>query len=190
MLTRRSLLALLAAGAVTPSLATVAHAEHPSVGYMKQVAKDLLAAHRQGTVPSFLRVVQRHADVPSIAQNALGKYGEKLSSGQKTKYQRGVATYMARYFALQSRDYTVAKYEVGEATVDANKDVLVESKVFLLTGQVYNVAWRLVWRDGRYKVRDAKVLGFWLTNFQRSDFVSYLDKRNGDIDKLIKALYG
>ena len=190
MLTRRSLLAALAFGAAQSVLVPLAQAEHPSVSYMKQVAKDLLAAHRQGTVPSFLRVVQRHADVPSIALAALGKYGDKLPSGQKAKYQRGVATYMARYFALQSRDYTVAKYEVGEAKVDANKDVLVDTKVFLLTGQVYNVAWRLVWRDGRYKVRDAKVLGFWLTNFQRSDFVSYLDKRNGDIDKLIKALYG
>ena len=128
--------------------------------------------------------------MPAPNAAALGKYGDKLPSAQKAKYQRGVATYMARYFALQSRDYTVAKYEVGEAKVDANKDVLVDTKVYLLTGQVYNVAWRLVWRDGRYKVRDAKVLGFWLTNFQRSDFVSYLDKRNGDIGKLIKALYG
>ena len=190
MLTRRSLLVLITGGALQPALASLGHAEHPSVSYMKQVGKDLLAAHRQGTVPSFLRVIQRHADVPSIASNALGKYGGRLQSSQRSKYQRGVATYMARYFALQSRDYTVAKYEVGEATVDSNKDVLVDTKVFLLTGQTYNVAWRLVWRDGRYKVRDAKILGFWLTNFQRSDFVSYLDKRNGDINKLIKALYG
>ena len=190
MLTRRSLLALLATGLAQPMASAVAAGDHPSVGYMKQVARDLLAAHRQGTVPAFLRVVQRHADVSSIADSALGKYNGKLQAGQRLRYQKGVATYMARYFAIQSRDYTVAKYEVGEATVDSNKDVLVDSKVFLLTGQTYSVSWRLVWRDGRYKVRDAKVLGFWLTNFQRSDFVSYLDKRNGDIDKLIKALYG
>ncbi len=187
MLTRRNLLAGLFGLTAAPVLAA---AEHPSVTFMKQVGKDLLSAHRQGTVPSFLRVVQRYADLPEISSHALGKYLAKLQSGQRSKYQRGVATYLARYFALQSREYTVAKYEVGEATVDDNKDVLVESKVYLITGQTYNVSWRLIWRDGKYKVRDAKVLGFWLTNFQRSDFTAYLDKRNGDINKLILALNG
>jgi phospholipid transport system substrate-binding protein len=187
MLTRRTLLAGIFGAVATPA---VAAGDHPSVGMMRQVGKELLAAHRQGTVSAFLRVVQRYADVPEISTYALGKYSDKIQGGQRSKYQRGVATYMARYFALQSRDYTVAKYEVGEAKVDDNKDVIVESKVYLMTGQVYNVSWRLVWRGGKYKVRDAKVLGFWLTPFQRSDFTSYLDKRNGDINKLIVALNG
>jgi phospholipid transport system substrate-binding protein len=187
MITRRTLLAGLAGAAASPAFAA---GEHPSVAYMRQVGKELLAAHRVGTVPSFLRVVQRYADVPTIAEDALGKYSDKLQSSQRSRYQRGVAVYMSRYFALQSRDYTVAKYEVGEATVDDNKDVIVNSKVYLLTGQSYNVGWRLVWKGGKYKVRDARVLGFWLTSFQRSDFTNYLDKRNGDINKLIVALSG
>jgi phospholipid transport system substrate-binding protein len=187
MISRRLLLAGLLGTMAAPALAA---GEHPSVAYMRQVGKELLAAHRQGTVPAFLRVVQRYADVPDISDHALGKYAGKLQSGQRGRYQRGVATYMARYFALQSRDYTVAKYEVGDATVDASKDVIVESKVYLLTGQAYSVSWRLQWKGGKYKVRDAKILGFWLTNFQRSDFTSYLDKRNGDINKLIVALNG
>lgn len=187
MLTRRTFIAGFLGTLATPAVTAV---EHPSVVFMRQVGKELLAAHRQGTVSSFLRVVQRYADVPEISSYALGKYSDKIQNGQRGKYQRGVATYMARYFALQSRDYTVAKYEVGEAKVDENKDVIVESKVYLMTGQSYNVGWRLVWRGGKYKIRDAKILGFWLTSFQRSDFTSYLDKRNGDINKLIVALNG
>jgi phospholipid transport system substrate-binding protein len=187
MLTRRTILSGILGSLLAPSLA---QAEHPSVGFMRQVGKELLAAHRQGTVASFLRVVQRHADIPEISSYSLGKYSGKLQSGQRGRYQRGVATYMSRYFALTSRDYTIAKYEVGEAKADANKDVLVESRVFLMTGQSYAVTWRLVWRGGKYKVRDAKVLGLWLTDFQRSDFTRYLGKRNGDINQLIVALSG
>lgn len=186
MLTRRTFLGGLFAAFATPALA----GEHPSIIYMRQVAKDMLAAHRQGTVPAFLRVVQRHADIPDISQNALGKYSGNLQASQRARYQKGVATYLARYFALTSRDYTVAKYEIGEATVDRDKDVVVTSKVFLMTGQTYKVSWKLVWRGGRYKVRDASVLGFWLTNFQRKDFTDYLAKRNGNINMLITALYG
>lgn len=188
MLTRRSLLTAIAAFAAAPAMAT--GDDHPSLVYVRQMAKDLLAAHRQGTVPAFLRAVQRHADVAEISTFALGKYNSNLGAAQRGRYQRGVATYMARYFALMSRDYTVAKYEIGEARVDDSKNVVVSSRVYLLTGQAYTVSWKLVWRGGRYKVRDASVLGFWLTNFQRKDFTDYLGKRNGDINKLITALNG
>jgi phospholipid transport system substrate-binding protein len=187
MISRRSFTISLLAALATPA---VAAADHPSVTFAKQFAKDLLAAHRQGTVPAFLRVIQRHADVPEISTYALGKYSGSLQASQRARYQKGVATYMARFFALSSRDYTVAKYEIGEARVDANKDVLVQSKVYLVTGQNYTVQWKLVWRGGKYKVRDASVLGFWLTNYQRKDFVDYLGKRNGNINQLIAALYG
>lgn len=187
MLNRRSLLTILAAAALAPASASAA--DHPSVTFVRQVAKDLLAAHRQGTTPAFLRVIQRHADIPAIAEFSLGKYLGKLQKTQRPRYHRAVATYMARFFALQSRDYTISKYEVGEATVDSNKDVIVQSKAYLVTGQAYSVSWQLVWRGGRYKVRDVRVI-VWLTPWQKREFVAFLDKYNGDINRLIVALLG
>jgi ABC-type transporter MlaC component len=162
--------------------------DHPSVAYMKQVGKDLLAAHRQGTTASFLRVIQRHADVQEIALYSLGEYKSKLASSERNSYYRGVATFMARYFADQSREYPIAKYEIGEATVTDDKDILIPSKVYLLSGQVYTVTWRLVWRGKGYKVSDAKVLGFSMVYMQRSIFQSYLSKRKGDVSQLVAAL--
>jgi phospholipid transport system substrate-binding protein len=186
MLNRRLLLTLLAGAALAPLAAA---ADHPSVTYVKQVAKELLAAHRQGTTPAFLRVIQRHADIPEIAEFSLGRYAAKLQKVQRPRYQRAVATYMARFFSLQSRDYTISKYEIGEAQVDKNKDVVVQSKAYLVTGQVYSVSWQLVWRGGRYKVRDVRVI-VWLTPWQKREFVGFLDKYNGDINRLILALLG
>jgi phospholipid transport system substrate-binding protein len=165
-----------------------AFAEHPSLIYMKKVAEDLLHAHRQGTVSSFLRAIQRHADVSGIALYSLGQYQSKLPSGQRQTYFRGVASFMARYFADQSRVYEIAKYELGEARQDGDKDVLITSKVYLMSGQIYTVGWRLSWVGGRYKVTDAKVLGFSLVYLQRGIFTSFLSKRNGDIAQLVAAL--
>ena len=62
-LSRRAFLGGLGALAVSPALAK---GDHPSLAYMKSVAKDLLHAHRQGTVSSFMRAIQRHADVTDI----------------------------------------------------------------------------------------------------------------------------
>jgi phospholipid transport system substrate-binding protein len=182
MISRRTFFALSAAALATPAMA----ADHPSIVFMNQVGRDLLHAHRQGTISAFLRVIQRYADVQSISDYSLGDY--KVTSGQKPHYQRGVATFMARYFAEQSRNYPVAKYEVGEATVADNKDILVDSKVYMMAGQTYSVTWRLTWVNGQYRVVDAKFLGFSMTYQQRSLFTSYIGKHNGDVGQLIVAL--
>jgi phospholipid transport system substrate-binding protein len=186
MFTRRTFLALLGTAATAGSGA--AAADHPSVVYMNKVGSDLLFAHRRATTASFLRVVQRHSDVGSIADYALGDYGSKLPSAQKARYQRGVAVFMSRYLAAQSREYTVAKFEVQDAAVDSDKDVIVSTKVYLMNGQIFNVGWKLVWRGGSYRVRDARILGFWLTSGLKSEVTSFLNKRNGDFGLLIKAL--
>lgn len=183
-LTRRALAAGLAMAFVAPAFA----AEHPSVTYMKKVAKDMLNAHRQGTVASFKRAIQRHADVASIADYSLGQYRSKLPAGQKERYYGGVATFMARYFADQSREYPIAKYEIGEAKATDGKDVQINTKVFLLNGQTYTVVFNLGWSGGRYKVTDVKVLGFSLVYLQRGIFTSFVSKRNGNVGELVAAL--
>jgi ABC-type transporter MlaC component len=183
-LTRRAALAGLAAAFAAPALAA---SEDAAVSYMRKVAKDMLAAHRQGTVASFKRAITRHADVPAIADYSLGQYRNKLSPAQKQAYYSGTATFMARYFADQSRDYVVSKYEIGEADASGN-DINVDTKVYLMNGQSYTVVWRLGKRGAGFKVEDAKVMGFSLTYLQRGIFTSFLSKRDGDVSQLVTAL--
>jgi phospholipid transport system substrate-binding protein len=184
-ITRRGFVTLAMAAALAPVPALAG--DHPSMAYMRKVAKDLLHAHRQGTVSSFYNVISRHADVSGIALVSLGQYKSKLSGGQRARYYRGVATFMARYFADQSRLYPVAKYELGDAQSEGD-EVLIPSKVFLMSGRTYTVSWRLAWRGKGYKVIDAKMLGFSLVSLQRGLFSSYISKRNGDVNALVAAL--
>lgn len=184
-LSRRAVLGGLALGlAAGPALA----AEHPSVTYMKKVAKDMLNAHRQGTIASFRRAILRHADLASISDYCLGQYRAKLQSGQRERYYSGVASFMARYFTDQSREYPVSKYEIGTASAEDGKNVSVSSKIYLMNGQSYTVTWKLVWSGGRYKVADVKVMGFSLVYLQRGIFLSFLSKRDGDVGQLVVAL--
>lgn len=179
---------LALAGLAVPA-AQAGDPNHPSVTFMKKAGKDLLEAHRQGTVSAFLSVIQRYADVPEIALYSLGQYKGSLGAGQRPRYFRGVAVFMSRYFADQSREYRVAKYEVGDAEANG-RDITVSTRIFLLSGQSYTVNWRLVWRNKTYKIADAKVLGFSMIYMQRSIFTSYLSKRKGDLLQLMSALEG
>jgi phospholipid transport system substrate-binding protein len=184
MITRRTFLSFIAVASVSPAVA----ADHPSVAFMRQFGKDMLAAHRIGTVGKFAGVIEAYADVAGISNYSLGQYKPNLRANQRSRYYQGVVTFMSRYFAEQSREYRVAKYEIGEASVDQNKDVIVASKVYLLSGQTYNVRWKLKWTGGTYKVADVKVLGFSLTYLQRGLFTSYISKRKGDVSQLVAAL--
>jgi phospholipid transport system substrate-binding protein len=186
MISRRTMLRWVLASAALPLAKAAYAADHPSIAFMEQVAKELLHAHRQGTVSSFMRVVQRFADIPGIADSSLGSY--QLPSGQQGKYYHGVARFISRYFADQGQTYPVAKYEIGEATVDADKNVYVETKVFMMAGQTYSVTWKLGWIGGTYKVIDAKFLGFSMTNQEKSIFTSYIAKNNGRVEALLVAL--
>lgn len=179
----------LAFAGLAGTAAVAGDKNHPSVAFMKKVGKELLEAHRQGTVPAFLSVIQRYADVPEIALYSLGQYKGNLGAAQRPRYFRGVAVFMSRYFADQSREYPVAKYEVGEAETDG-KDVLVTSRIYLMSGKSYNVSWRVVWRNKTYKVADVKVLGFSMIYMQRGIFTSYLSKRRGNLAQLMDALEG
>jgi ABC-type transporter MlaC component len=183
-MSRRSLLAGLALALAGPAWA----GDHPSLAYMRQVAKDLLNANRLGTSASFRRAIMRHADVADMADYSLGQYRSKLKATQRGAYYEGTATFMARYLADMTREYRVAKYVLGEATADDNKDVVIDSKVTMMSGDTYTVIWRLAWRRGGYKVTDVKVLGFSLMYMQRGIFTSYVAKKNGDVSQLVAAL--
>ena len=85
------------------------------------------------------------------------------------------------------RIYSIAKYEIVDAAAD-DGEVVINSKVYLLSGQSYTVVWRLSKNGSRYKVRDAKVLGFSMVYMQRGLFTSFISKRNGDVEQLVAAL--
>jgi len=163
-------------------------AEHPAVTYIRKVTADLFAAHKLGTVSAFLPPIQRHADIEAIANYSLGQYESRLSSGQRQRYYRGVANFMARYFADQTRHYRIAKWQVGDAEEGSNGDILIDSRVTLMNGQSYSVVWRLARRGKGYKVTDVKVAGFSLTYFQRGLFVSFIRERKGDVNQLVAVL--
>lgn len=183
---RRWALGLLLGLAAAPATA----AADPAAAYMEKVGKDLLNANRQGTAASFLRAIQRHADVAEIALYSLGQYKTKLPASMKEKYFRGVALFMSRYFADQSREYRVAKYTLGDSRKTDDGDFMVDSRIYMLSGRSYTVVWRVGKRGGKFRVLDAKVLGFSLVYLQRGLFTSYISKRKGDVSQLVAVLNG
>ena len=57
----------------------------------------------------------------------------------------------------------------------------------LADGSEYEVRWRCQVGDG-YKVRDAMVIGFWMTPFLKKLFEDYIAQNGGNPSALVAAL--
>lgn len=164
-------------------------AEGPATAYMKRrIAKDLYAAARAKTPESFLSAINRHADLDAIARYSLGDYSNRLTSTMSARLRRGVAGFMARYFAIQARQYLVTRADFGGEYPYSEEEVVVATRIHLENGSSYSVDWLLAPRGRRYKVRDVRVYGFWLSPFQRALFVRYIAANDGDVGALLAAL--
>ncbi len=183
-----AVLGLLVAGFALVSTTVDGTASDRPAAFMNRVAKKLVAASRTGSPYALAEVIRVHGDVPDIGLYSLGAYRKRLPHERRASYYDGVARFMARYFIAQSRTYPVARIQVFGPSRRAEWGHKVESRVTLRDGSTYRVRWLVVRRRSGYKVRDASVLGFWLTPFQRDMFESYIRKNGGNVRALLAAL--
>jgi len=179
-----ALLSLLALSATAAS----ANAEDRAVAFMRQAANALIQAQRAKTPEAFQTVIQRYGHVPAIGLFALGNYRDGLPASQRPDYYRGLARFVGRYAATESPKYPVLRVTFASAAVRDGRNIFVDSQVHLQDGTYYNVRWLLAQNRNTFKVRDAQVLGFWVSPFLQTLFEDYIRKHGGRVDALVMAL--
>ncbi|GAG11275.1 unnamed protein product, partial [marine sediment metagenome] len=172
----------------TPAKQVEAASGDPAVRFMQKVASKLQTAGRLGSRSAFQKAIGSYADITYIGTVSLGVYLPKLKKSRKKDYYTGVKRFMARYFAVQSRNYKITKVQILSRTQKKGRNTLVTSRIYLSNGKNYNVTWKLVRSGKSYRIQDARILGFWLTPFLRDAFVGYVKQNSGSVNKLIVAL--
>jgi phospholipid transport system substrate-binding protein len=170
------------------ALSAGAQAGESPAGYMKRVGNELLAAARSGSSAQFAMVLNANADVRSIALGALGSYVHSLPRTERPIYFNGMINFIARYAAKEAPKYPVARFVVTGQSKEDVRGTYVDSRITLATGESYDVRWLIVRRDAGYKVRDAQVIGFWMTSFLDNLFQNYISENGGNPRALVVAL--
>jgi len=169
------------------STAGVARAESPAA-YMQRVQNDLIAAQRKGGVTDFTDVLRKHMDVPGIGLTALGPHARTLPKAERPAYYNGMINFIAKYAAKMSPQYQVASAAVvGQGPGDAG-GTNVDARITLRSGDGYDVRWLVVKSGSGYKVRDAQVVGFWMTTFLDDLFQNYITENGNNPRALVLAL--
>jgi phospholipid transport system substrate-binding protein len=157
-------------------------------GFMKRVGNELLAASRSGSSAQFAMVLNSNADIPSIGISALGEYARSLPKNDRPIYYNGMINFIARYASKEAPKYPVARFIVTAQSKEDARGTYVDSRITLASGDGYDVRWLVVKRGTTYKVRDAQVIGFWMTSFLDNLFQSFISDNGGNPKALVVAL--
>jgi phospholipid transport system substrate-binding protein len=179
--------AVKAAPSVAADAAPVVRRESPA-GFMKRVGNELLAASRSGSSAQFAMVLNSNADIPSIGISALGEYARSLPKNDRPIYYNGMINFIARYASKEAPKYPVARFIVTAQSKEDARGTYVDSRITLASGDGYDVRWLVVKRGTTYKVRDAQVIGFWMTSFLDNLFQSFISDNGGNPKALVVAL--
>ena len=179
--------AVKAAPSVAADAAPVVRRESPA-GFMKRVGNELLAASRSGSATQFAMVLNSNADIPSIGLSALGDYARSLPKNDRPVYYNGMINFIARYASKEAPKYPVARFIVTAQSKEDARGTYVDSRLTLADGSGYDVRWLVVKRGTTYKVRDAQVIGFWMTSFLDNLFQSFISDNGGNPKALVVAL--
>ena len=187
---QRALGVLVAATIAIASVGAVseARAEDSAVRFMRKAADSLLSAQKKGSQDAFESAVKKYGHVPAIGLYALGNYRRGLEHGDRNSYYRGLVRFIGRYAASEAPKYPVAQVKFAPNSIRDGRSVLVDSQVILSDGTTYDVRWMLFQNRNSFKVRDAQVLGFWVSPFLQRLFENYIAENGGRVGNLVMAL--
>lgn len=178
----------LLAALLMPALSAASFAAEPAARYMQRVAKDLISAAHTTSYDGFVRAVRSHADYTSIGLYSLGSYRSGLPTTERNSYFNGMINFIAKYATINAPKYPVANAVVTGQTEETKAGAHVDTRVTLRDGTAYDVRWLLVRRGSTWKVRDAQVLGFWMSPFLKNTFENYIAENGGNPRALVVAL--
>ncbi len=191
----------LAAAALLVAASPAAFADKKSEAYVQTNASSVLSVLNDKSLGAearekkFGEYMNQFAHMPSIARRVLGVNARGLSDAEFNRYYKIFETYALEVYQVHFDQFRGAGLRVTGSKDDSPQRSTVESVIkSSQTGKDTKIYWDvLLSNDGKsYRVRDVGIeLGgsvLWLAQEQQAQFVNYLDRNNGDIDKLITRI--
>jgi len=197
-LTRAAVLAgMMGLGVFAAAPAAYAQRNNEAEAYVQANATEALAALANRNVsPSqrqqtFNQLIQRFADMPRIAGFVLGRYAAQLrnDAALRQEWTQAFEAYSIAVYELRLGAFDGSTVRVTGSTSRSADDVIVQSEMVPRAGgRAQPVQWRLIRRGGVWKVNDVSVIlegnQIWLAQQQQGEFLSRLDRNNGDVRDL------
>lgn len=135
----------------------------------------------------FEGVFKKYGDTMVIARSALGVTWRSASASQQRDFTKAFEGYMARKWGKRFREFIG-----GTIVVTGSKEVktgyLVSSTVKLKGSAPFLVEWQVYEKNGVQKMFNVYIEGINMLATERTEIGAMLDRRGGNLSKLISDL--
>lgn len=176
-------------------LAGPAHAAGDASGFIADLGSqaihimkdaELSAADRQ---QRFGVLMNEDFDLPKIARSALGCCWRETNDTERQQFTDALADYLTQVYASRFADYSAQSFRVTKQRAEGENTTVVSTEITrLATGQPIDVDWRVVKTVEGYKVTDLSSGGISLSQVQREEFSSAVQRNGGSVSNLIQQL--
>lgn len=138
-------------------------------------------------IKEFERIFVRYADVPIMAQYALGSDSRRATAAQRRAFAGAFQGYIARKYGKRFREFIGGKIEVKSArSIKAGYEI--RSTAYLSGQAPFDVTFLVSDKSGKDLFFNMFIEGVNLLLTERTEIGSMLDRRKGNIDQLIADL--
>ncbi len=194
-LTRRTALSGLAATAVAglvPSSAMAALTTAQAKALIDRLVKEINRVINSGKSEEamyrdFEKIFAKYSDVPAIARYALGADARRATPAQMRAFTKAFRVYISRKYGKRFREFIGGKIVVKQAR--KLKKFYEVKTIALLKGQEpFEVVFHVSDRSGKNLFFNIFIEGINMLLNEREEIGAMLDKRKGNLDRLIKDL--
>lgn len=144
-------------------------------------------ASEAAMITRFGEILDRYADVPTIARYCLGVDARRATGSQMAQYTEAFQGYIASKYGRRFREFVGGEVRVvGAETVKSW--VEVETTVQLRGRSPLRMDWHVSDRSGRNAFFNFIIEGVNMLLTEREEVGAMLDKRRGSIDELISDM--
>lgn len=135
----------------------------------------------------FEQLFARYADVPAIARSALGPPARQASRAQLSAFTESFRGYISRKYGRRFREFIGGRIEVADARAVKSYFEVV-STAYLRGSSPFEVRWHVSDRAGKSLFFNIIIEGVNMLASERTEIGALLDRRGGDLDRLIADL--
>lgn len=189
MIRRQFLLSSAAFFATTPAFAVSPSAAQSMVEDLVADVNAVIAsgASEAAMITRFGEILDRYADVPTIARYCLGVDARRATPAQLASYTSAFQGYIASKYGRRFREFVGGEVKVVGAE-PVKSWVEVETTVLLRGRSPLRMDWHVSDRSGRNAFFNFIIEGVNMLLTEREEVGAMLDRRRGSIDDLISDM--
>ncbi|MEM7767753.1 MAG: ABC transporter substrate-binding protein [Pseudomonadota bacterium] len=126
-------------------------------------------------------------DTERVARFTLGRHARTIDAQDLERYSGALETALHRAFQTGGAHLQSGQLDVVGSTDRNPRDSIVTTRIRVSGEAPLTVRWRVIERDGEWRVVDVEALGLWLAIEQRAQVSAILGQRGATIDDVISA---